>query len=134
MNENSIDPIASASIHSPVVSVNLGAEIARLHKENSGPSGRSSKTLVNYPDFQVVLMVMKSNAKLVAHKSAGRISVEVLDGHIQSHILGRLVDLPAGHVLAMDREVLHDVESLEESALLLTIALPADSEQSQQSG
>jgi quercetin dioxygenase-like cupin family protein len=112
--------------HPPLVSVDLGAEVARLHKENTGPSGRSSKTLVNYPDFRIVLMVMKSNAKFAEHKSAGRISVEVLAGHIQSHILGRLIDLPAGHMLALDREVLHDVEALEESAFLLTIVLPAD--------
>jgi quercetin dioxygenase-like cupin family protein len=128
MNENSTNPVAS--IHSPVVSVDLGVEIARLQKENTGPSGRSSKTLVNYPDFRVVLMVMRSNAKFAVHKSAGRISVAVLEGHVQSHILGRLVDLPAGHVLALDREVLHDVEALEESAFLLTIVLPADAEQS----
>lgn len=134
MNQSPIDPIVPSNMHSPVVSVDLGAEIARLHKENTGPSGRSSKTLVNYPDFRVVLMVMKSNAKFAAHKSTGRVSVEVLDGHIQSHILGRLVDLPARHVLALDREVLHDVEALEESAFLLTIALPADSEKSQQHG
>jgi len=134
MNQNSKNPIASASIHSPAVSVDLAVEIGRLHKENTGPSGRSSKTLVNYPDFRVVLMVMKSSAKFAVHKSAGRISVEVLDGHIQSHIMGRLVDLPARHVLALDREVLHDVEALEESAFLLTIALPGHAEQSQQAG
>jgi quercetin dioxygenase-like cupin family protein len=132
MKENSINPIAWASTHSSVVSVDLGAEIARLRKQNTGPSGRSSKTLVNYPDFRIVLMVMKSNTKFAVHKSPGRISVEVLDGHIQSHILGKLVDLPAGHVLALDREVLHDVEALEESAFLLTIALPADAQQSEQ--
>jgi quercetin dioxygenase-like cupin family protein len=130
MKENSINPIALAGTHSSVVSVDLGTEIARLRKQNTGPSGRSSKTLVNYPDFRIVLMVMKSNTKFAVHKSAGRISVEVLDGHIQSHILGKLVDLPAGHVLALDREVLHDVEALEESAFLLTIALPADAQQS----
>ena len=130
MKENAINPIALAGTHSSVVSVDLGTEIARLRKQNTGPSGRSSKTLVNYPDFRIVLMVMKSNTKFAVHKSSGRISVEVLDGHIQSHILGKLVDLPAGHVLALDREVLHDVEALEESAFLLTIALPADAQQS----
>jgi quercetin dioxygenase-like cupin family protein len=134
MNENSTNPIASANIQPPLFSVDLRAEIERLHRENTGPSGRSSKTLVKYPDFRVVLMVMKSNAKFAEHKSAGRISVEVLDGHIQSHILGRLVDLPAKHVLILDCEVLHDVEALEESAFLLTVALPADGEQSQQHG
>jgi hypothetical protein len=79
-------------------------------------------------------MAMKSSGKFAVHKSAGRISLEVLDGHIQSHILGRLVDLPARHVLALNREVLHDVEALEESAVILTIALSGHAEQSQQRG
>jgi quercetin dioxygenase-like cupin family protein len=75
-------------------------------------------------------MVMKSNAKCAEHKSAGRTSVEVLHGHIQSHILGSLIDLPAGNVLALDREVLHDVEALKESAFVLTIALPEGTDKS----
>jgi len=37
--------------------------------------------------------------------------------------LGNLVDLPAGHLVALDREVLHDVEALDDSAFMLTIVL-----------
>jgi hypothetical protein len=40
---------------------------------------------------------------------------------IQIHILDKLVDLPAGTLIALDREVLHDVEALDESAFILTI-------------
>jgi quercetin dioxygenase-like cupin family protein len=67
-------------------------------------------------------MVMRPKAKFPEHKSAGRISVQVLKGHIQMHVLGSLVDLPAGHLAALDREVLHDVEALDESAFMLTIS------------
>ena len=38
------------------------------------------------------------------------------------HVLGSLVDLPAGNLLALDRGVLHDVEALDDSAFVLTIA------------
>jgi quercetin dioxygenase-like cupin family protein len=65
---------------------------------------------------------MKSRAKFPEHKSARRISVQVLKGHIQMHVLGSLVDLPAGNLLALDRGVLHDVEALDDSAFVLTIA------------
>jgi hypothetical protein len=34
------------------------------------------------------------------------------------------IDLPVGHVLALDRNVHHDVEALVDSAFLLTIAWP----------
>jgi hypothetical protein len=38
--------------------------------------------------------------------------------------LGRTFDLPAGSLLALDRGLPHDVEALEDSAFLLTIAWP----------
>jgi hypothetical protein len=34
------------------------------------------------------------------------------------------IDLPAGHVLVLDRGIYHDVEALVDSSFLLTIAWP----------
>lgn len=100
---------------------NWQSEIEKLLRENVGASGRLSKTLVKYPNFSIVLMVMRCNAVFPEHKSTGRICVQVLQGHIQMHILEELVDLPAGTLIALDREVLHEVEALDESAFILTI-------------
>jgi hypothetical protein len=50
------------------------------------------------------------------------------------HILGKIVDLPVGHLLVLDRAVLHDVEAQEESAFLLTIAWPEGAESSGTAG
>ena len=41
---------------------------------------------------------------------------------ISIHLADRKVDMSAGHLLVLDCGVLHDVETLEESALLLTIS------------
>ncbi|MGH9563574.1 MAG: hypothetical protein ACRD3S_19145, partial [Terracidiphilus sp.] len=57
---------------------------------------------------------------------AGRISVHTVAGHIQMHVESKVFDLPAGHLLALERAIAHDVEALEDSALLLTIAWPTD--------
>jgi quercetin dioxygenase-like cupin family protein len=116
------------SLRGPTLTVNWQSELERLHRENTGESGRLAKTIVKYPNFSVVLMVMKSKAKFPEHKSAGTISVQVLKGHIQMHVMGSLVDLPAGNLVALDREVLHDVEALDESAFMLTISSPDASE------
>jgi quercetin dioxygenase-like cupin family protein len=107
----------------PMLTVKWQSELERLLRDNTGENGRLSKTIVKYPNFSVVLMVMKSKATFPEHRSAGRISVQVLKGHIQMHVLGNLVDLPAGHLVALDREVLHDVEALDDSAFMLTIVL-----------
>jgi quercetin dioxygenase-like cupin family protein len=112
----------------PILTFDLNAETNRLREENAWQGGRDSKTLVKNEDFRIVLTVMKANALLHEHKATGRISVQVLSGHIQMHVQDKVFDLPAGHLLALDRDVPHDVTALEDSALLLTIAWPEEGE------
>ena len=45
-------------------------------------------------------------------------------GHIRLNASGRTFDLRPGSLLALDQGVPHDIEALEESAFLLTIAGP----------
>jgi quercetin dioxygenase-like cupin family protein len=113
-------------LESPILSFDLNAEIARLRGENAWQGGRNSKTLVKHPDFRVVLTALKSNARLHEHKAAGRISVQAIAGHIRMHVQKKAIDQPAGHMLALERARPHDVEALEDSAFLLTIAWPKD--------
>jgi len=113
-------------LESPILSFDLNAELERLRNENAWQGGRNSKTLLKHSDFRVVLTVLKSNARLHEHKAAGRISVQAIAGHIRMHVQDRMIDLPAGHMLALERALPHDVEALEDSAFLLTIAWPED--------
>jgi quercetin dioxygenase-like cupin family protein len=130
MNDGPQQPRRSAAVRSPgplespMLSFDLNAEIERLHGEDAWHGGRNSKTLVKHPDFRVVLMVLKSCERLQEHKAAGGISVQTIAGHIRMHVQNKEFDLPAGHFLALERAVPHDVEALEDSAFLLTIAWP----------
>jgi quercetin dioxygenase-like cupin family protein len=72
----------------------------------------------------VILMALKSGARLNEHKNAGRVSVHTVAGHIRMQVQDAEFDLPTGHMLALDREVIHNVEAVEDSAFVLTIALP----------
>ena len=83
---------------------------------------------MKYEDFRVVLTVLKARAGLPQHQTEGRISIQTVDGHIQVRALGRTFDMPTGTLLALDQMVPHDVEALEESAILLTIAWPGRNE------
>jgi quercetin dioxygenase-like cupin family protein len=56
------------------------------------------------------------------------ISVQATAGHIRMHVEGKVLDLPAGHLLALERAIAHDLEALEDSAFLLTIAWPDEIE------
>jgi len=113
-------------LNKPVLQFDLARELDQLHRDESWqqPAGRSSKTLVKYPDLRILLIAMKANTRMHEHTAAGRISVQSLDGHIRLHLPARVVDLPAGHLLALDHCVPHDVEAVEDSAFLLAIAWP----------
>ena len=118
-NPDSPEPAKTAAL-----SFDLNAEVQRLRAEDAWKRGRNSKTLVKYADFRVVLTVLKSGERLPDHKTPGRISIQTCSGHLRTKAAGAVFDLPAGHLLGLDREVVHDVEALEDSAFLLTIALP----------
>lgn len=106
----------------------LASELDQLHRDESWlpPTGRSSKTLVKYPDLRIVLIAMKANTRMHEHTAAGRISVHTLNGHIRVRLPERVVDLPAGNLLALDQCVSHDVEASEDSVFLLTLSWPPE--------
>jgi quercetin dioxygenase-like cupin family protein len=108
----------------PLLQIDFERELQQLRREDSWQreTGRSSKTLAKYPDFRIVLILMKSGTRMRQHKAEGRISIQQLNGRVRIHLADRKVTLSAGHLLVLDCGVLHDVEALEESALLLTIS------------
>jgi quercetin dioxygenase-like cupin family protein len=56
------------------------------------------------------------------HRAEGRVSIQQLEGQVRIHLADRKMNVSAGHLLVLDCGVLHDVQALEESALLLTIS------------
>lgn len=116
------------TLNQPILQFDLVKELDQLHRDESWlhPTGRSSKTLVKHADLRIVLIAMKANTRMHEHKTAGRISVQSIHGHIRLHLPDRVVDLPAGRLLALDQCVPHDVEALSDSAFLLTLSWPGE--------
>ena len=108
----------------PLLQIDLERELQQLRRQDSWQreTGRSSKTLAKYPDFRIVLILMKGGTQMRQHRAEGRISIQQLSGQVCIHLAHRKVTVSAGHLLVLDCGVLHDVEALEESALLLTIS------------
>ena len=107
----------------PTLSFDLLGEQDLLRREESYRGGdRNARTLVKEPGLSVVLTVMRSGARLQEHKTAGPLSIQTLAGHIRLHAQQDTIDLPSGHVAMLDGNISHDVEAVEESAFLLTIA------------
>jgi quercetin dioxygenase-like cupin family protein len=102
----------------------LTAEVNRLRCETTWNTGRNARTLVKYADFRVVLTALQANRRIPELKTDWRISVHMLSGHIRLNASGRTFDLRPGSLVALDQGSSHDIEALEESAFLLTIAWP----------
>ena len=102
----------------------LMKEVHQLHEEPSWQSGQNARTLVKYDNLRVVLTALRANMRIPEHKTEGRISVHTISGHIRMSAKGRTFDLRSGSLLALDQGTVHDVEAMEDSAFLLTIAWP----------
>ena len=110
-----------------VIRRNIGSELQKLKKASSWQreSGRSSETLVKYGEFRIVLVRMKPGSYMSHHRAEGPISIQAIHGKIRVHLPeDRIEELEVGDLLTLDRCLEHDVEALEESAFLLTIAWP----------
>jgi len=113
------------ALDGPHLSFDLAAELDRLKRE--GPwreRGHNAITLAKYPDLRFVLMALKQGARMAIHEPDERVSIQILSGRVRMGVGGRELELGPGQLLAMDRAQAHQVEALEECALLLTLSWP----------
>lgn len=114
----------AATMASPFLEFDLAAEVDRLRLESTWQTGRNARTLIKYNDLRVVLTALRSGIRVPEHKTDGRISVHLLSGHVRLNAVGRAFDLRPGSLVALDQGEPHDLEALEDSTFLLTIAWP----------
>lgn len=106
----------------------LEREIRDLEQHNPWQSGLHSKTLVKREDLRVVLIAMEPGATIKEHHADGSITVHVLRGEIRFRAQDREHSLKAGQMLTLGRSIKHAVESVDDSAFLLTISWPSEEE------
>jgi quercetin dioxygenase-like cupin family protein len=71
-----------------------------------------------------VLITLKAGGRIEDHQAEGSISTHCLTGKLRLLLPHQSVELPAGSLLTLERALSHDVEALEDSSFLLTIAWP----------
>ena len=114
----------------PFAEYDLARELAQLREETLWMNGQNAKTLVKSDDLRIILLALKRDARIPGHKVPGSISIHLISGHIRLRALERTFDLLPGSLLALDKEMPHEVQAMEESAFLLTIAWPTREETS----
>src|ERR1700739_4412112 len=109
---------------SDLAQFDLTREMNDSEQKRPWPMGHFARTLFKKSDFRMVLISMAKGSILKEHHAAGTISVQVLKGSIRFSAQGDAHSLQANSVLTLGASIKHEVEALEESAFLLTIAWP----------
>jgi quercetin dioxygenase-like cupin family protein len=112
-------------IAEPCLAFDLTQELDQLHREPEWSHGQNAKTLAKYENLRMVLTALAAKVRIPEHRTEGRITIQTIQGRILVRAGGGTFDLPVGNVLTLDEGIPHDVEAVETSAFLLTIAWPA---------
>ena len=110
------------ALHGTALRFDMAGEADALKKEDAWRvNGHNARTLIKYEDFRVVLIALKTGARVEEHQSDQHVTVQALSGRMRLCLSDETVELAAGELLALDRGVAHDVEALEDSLLLLSM-------------
>jgi quercetin dioxygenase-like cupin family protein len=107
-----------------MLSLDIMDEAARLKAKPEWSSvNRLAVSLVKDDALNILLMVLKKGARLAEHRTKGPIAVHVLSVSVRFSAGSKYAELSSGSIAALDREVVHEVEALEESIVLLITAI-----------
>jgi len=107
----------------PLLHVRLTEHLERLKAESTWrTSGRNAITLSKEPALRLVLMLLGKGHKISEHQAAGPLTLHILSGSVAFRTGDRLDTLGAGELVVLESAIEHEVEALEETACLLTLA------------
>lgn len=98
------------------------AELRATSQYRSG--GHAARTVFKRPEMSVVLVVLARGRMLSEHRVDRPVSIQTLEGWVTLHAPERSVEHVAGGLQLLEPSVVHDVEALSDSAILLTIPWP----------
>ena len=110
-------------IEAPLLHLRLGEQLEQLREEPTWRGrGRNSITLTKEPGLRLVLMLLGKGTRLSEHRAAGPLTFHVLTRSVTFRAGARVESLRAGDLIVLESTVPHEVEALEESTCLLTLA------------
>ena len=110
-------------VEAPLVHVQLTEQLERLRQESTWrTSGRNAVTLTKEPGLRLVLMLLGKGTTIPEHSAAGPLTLHVLSGSVIFRAGGRRETVGSGQLVVLEPAIAHEVEALEESSCLLTLA------------
>ena len=119
---------ADRDLNPELLSLDLADEINALKSEPTWQGGdRNARTLYKDPaDLRVVLTVLKAGAVLAKHSAPGPVTIHVIDGHGRLQVGERILEMKSGSLVALERNREHSLDAIDDCAVLISIAWPAD--------
>jgi quercetin dioxygenase-like cupin family protein len=108
------------------IQVKLDEQAARLRRQlDDSGRDREAVSLVKDYGLNVMMMSLRQGVRLHEHITKGPLALQVISGRINFKVnaSGVAIEVAAGSMVALDREIIHSVEALEDSTLLLTTAI-----------
>ena len=90
-----------------------------------GLASQSGRTLAKLDTLRLTLMKLEAGKTVVEHQAAHQLSIQTVSGHIVLHVDGLPLDMPAGNIVVLERNVAHDIVAKEDSTVLVTVAASA---------
>jgi len=87
--------------------------------------GHTARTLVHASDMRVVLVAIMAGNRIAEHHANESAALHAISGCLRVHVEGRVVNVPAGQLLTLERGLKHDVEADVDSAFVLTLGWTA---------
>jgi len=114
-------PVTERPLTAPALQFDLVHEIQRLKSEKDWTAGKRSITLAKPGARRVVLMALRTDARVEEHAVAGALFLQVLEGRVRVTVAEHTWSLGGGELLALEPKVPHRVHAMTESVLLLTL-------------
>jgi quercetin dioxygenase-like cupin family protein len=113
-------------LHGEILQFAVDAEESALRAAaGSSGVGRAAKTLVKAGPLRITMAALRRDAVLEPHQVTGPVSLQVLSGRLRIGTRGGTTTVAAGGLAALDAGVEHTAEALEDTTVLITVAMPS---------
>lgn len=107
----------------------LPAIVRRLKKEESWSKGElSSVILLQSPSVKVLLTLLPGDTEVISYQADDSITFQILEGSLVVHIRNESIRLNEGEVLTLDEKIKYSFDSVEETAVLMTLVSQKEEE------
>lgn len=103
----------------------LPERVAELRQELTGDRERRGVTLLKQDGLNVVLTAIRAGGRVAEHGVAGPALLQAVTGRVRLRAGTETWELGPGDLAALGPGVAHDLEALEDAAVLVVIAAPS---------